>query len=285
VKVTYFGTRGSCPCSSDQHRRYGGNTSCVLVEVDDEPPLILDLGTGLRALGETLERPLHISGLPLEATALLTHLHYDHILGLPFFSPLRVPGATLDVYGPAQDDGTLKDVLSRAVQPPFFPIHMGEFRGELRFHDVQGSDDLSFGGIKVKARPVPHRGHTLGYRIEADGRSVAYLPDHQAPLDRRSVPDEVLELCEGADLLIHDAQYTDDEFMLMSDWGHSTVAYAVQVAAEAGAHRLSLFHHDPSHHDRDIDRMLTRARKLATPRHLGDISAASERTPIDLGKA
>ncbi|HEV3264603.1 MAG TPA: MBL fold metallo-hydrolase [Acidimicrobiales bacterium] len=285
MKVTYFGTRGSCPCSSDQHRRYGGNTSCVLVEVEDEPPLILDLGTGLRALGETLERPLHLSGLPLEATALLTHLHYDHILGLPFFTPLRVPGAVLDVYGPAQEGGTLKEVLSRAVQPPFFPIHMGEFRGELRFHDVDGSDDMTFGAIKVKARPVPHRGRTLGYRIEADGKSLAYLPDHQAPLDRRSVPDEVLELCEGADLVIHDAQYTDDEFMLMSDWGHSTVAYAVQVAAEAGAQRLSLFHHDPSHHDRDIDRMLSRARKLGAPRHLGDISAASERTPIDLGKA
>jgi phosphoribosyl 1,2-cyclic phosphodiesterase len=255
------------------------------VEVGGEPPLILDLGTGLRALGDMLERPLRATGVPLQATALLTHLHYDHILGLPFFSPLRVPGAVLDVYGPSQDEGTLKDVVAGVVQPPFFPIHMGEFRGDLRFHDVENSDELEFGPIQVKVRTIPHRGHTLGFRVDADGRSVAYLPDHQAPLDRRTVDDQVLELCEGVDLVIHDAQYTDDEFVTTSDWGHSTVAYAVHVAVEAGAKRLALFHHDPSHTDKEIDHMLTRARRLASQRHLGDVTAASERTIVDLGKA
>jgi phosphoribosyl 1,2-cyclic phosphodiesterase len=284
VKVTYFGTRGSCPCSSDRYRRYGGNTSCVLVEVDGEPPLVLDLGTGLRALGEHLDRPLRESGLPLRANALLTHLHYDHILGLPFFSPLREPGSVLDVYGPTQEQGSLKEVLSGAVQPPFFPIHMGEFRGDLCFHDVEGHDDLAFGGIKVKVRSVPHRGHTLGFRVEADGQALVYLPDHQAPADRRSVDPGVLELCDGADLVIHDAQYTDDEFVTMSDWGHSTVAYAVHVAAEAGAKRLALFHHDPSHADREIDRQLSRARSLASPRGLRDVTAAAERTTVDLSR-
>jgi len=284
VKITYFGTRGSCPCSSDHYRRYGGNTSCVLVEVEGEPPLILDLGTGLRALGETLDHPLHEAGLPLEATALLTHLHYDHILGLPFFSPLRVPGAVLDVYGPSQEEGSLQEVVSGAVQPPFFPINVGEFRGDLRFHDLDGTDDLTFGGIKVKVRPVPHRGHTLGFRVEADGRSVAYLPDHQAPADRRAVDEGVLELCDGADLVIHDAQYTDDEFVTMSDWGHSTVAYAVHVAAEAGAHRLALFHHDPSHADKEIDRLLSRARRMASQRHLHEVTAAAERSTVELAR-
>jgi len=287
VKITYYGTRGSCPCSSDEYRRYGGNTSCVLVEVDGEPPLILDLGTGLRALGDALDRPLRATGVPLEATALLTHLHYDHILGLPFFSPLRVPGAVLDVYGPAQEQGSLHDVLAGAVQPPFFPIHMGEFRGELRFHDIAIGDpgELRFGSIAVTARPIPHRGHTLGFRVEADGRSMAYLPDHQAPADRRAVDEGVLALCDGVDLVVHDAQYTDDEFVTMSDWGHSTVAYAVHVAAEAGAKRLALFHHDPSHSDREIDRLLARARRLAAGGRLGSVTAASERATVDLGRA
>jgi ribonuclease BN (tRNA processing enzyme) len=120
--------------------------------------------------------------------------------------------------------------------------------------------------------------------VEADGQSLVYLPDHQAPPDRRTVDTGVLELCEGADLVIHDAQYTDDEFMTMSDWGHSTVAYAVHVAAEAGAKRLALFHHDPSHADRDVDRQLSRARSLASARGLRDVTAAAERTTVDLAR-
>jgi ribonuclease BN (tRNA processing enzyme) len=285
VKITFFGVRGSCPCSSDQQRRYGGNTSSVLVEVAGEPPLLLDLGTGLRELGRTLERPLHAEGVPLRANALLTHLHYDHVLGLPFFAPLRDPGAVIDVYGPSQEGTTLRDVLASVVQPPFFPIQMGEFRGELNFHDLDGSDQFALGAITVTVRSIPHRGHTLGFRIEAGGRTVTYLPDHQAPVDRRTIDPGVLELCDGADLLIHDAQYTDDEFVTMSDWGHSTVAYAVHVATEAGARRLSLFHHDPSHTDKEIDRMLSRARRLAAQYRLDDVTAASEGWTIDLGKA
>jgi phosphoribosyl 1,2-cyclic phosphodiesterase len=170
VRVTFFGVRGSCPCSSDQHRRYGGNTSCVLVEVEGEHPLILDLGTGLRALGAHVHGPLRAAGVPLEATVLLTHLHYDHVLGLPFFSPMRDPGAVLDVYGPSQESGPLHDVLAGMVQPPFFPISMDDFRGDLRCHDLDGASDFAVGGIQVKARPIRHIGHTLGFRIEADGR-------------------------------------------------------------------------------------------------------------------
>ena len=284
MKVSFFGVRGSCPCSSDQHRRYGGNTSCVLVEVEDEPQLILDLGTGLRALGDYLKPPLKASGVPLHATALLTHLHYDHVLGLPFFAPMRDPGAVLDVYGPSQQGASLHDVLAGMVKPPFFPVHMADFRGELRIHDLEGPADFTLGSIAVKARSIPHIGHTLGYRIEADGRAVVYISDHQAPLDRRTQDKGVLELCEGADLLIHDAQYTDEEFVTLSDWGHSTPAYAVRVARESGARRLSLFHHDPAHTDKEIDRMLDHGRRL-TSRQVLDVSAAAEGKSVDLGKA
>jgi phosphoribosyl 1,2-cyclic phosphodiesterase len=283
VQVTFFGVRGSCPCAGDPYRRVGGNTSCVLVTVDGESPLVLDLGTGLRALGETFAPKLRAQGRPLRANALLTHLHFDHILGLPFFAPLHDPGASLTVYGPVQEAGGLQETLPGAVQPPFFPVHMTDFRGEIALREL-GDEDLAIGDLKVRARTVPHPGNTLGFRIEAEGCSVAYLPDHQAPPDRLTVPDGVRELCEGADLVLHDAQYTDEEFVDKPDWGHSTVAYAVRVAAECGARRLLLFHHDPAHTDRDVEALLRRARHLPDARRLEDVSAATEGLMVDLSR-
>ncbi len=284
MNVTFYGVRGSCPCSGDRYRRFGGNTSCLVIDVEGDDPLILDLGTGLRALGDVLHKEARAVGTPLQATALLTHLHFDHILGIPFFSPLHDPGARLMLYGPAQVEGTLSDALRAAVQPPVFPIHMDQFHGEIVTMDI-GAEDFSIGSAKVMARPIPHSGVTLGFRVEAEGRSIAYLPDHQAPFDRRAVPDSVYELCQGVDLLIHDGQYTDDEFSIKPDWGHSTPAYAVHVAAEAGARRLMLSHHDPSHNDRELDRILNQARRLPEAKKLEDVSAAHEAQSVDLGRA
>jgi ribonuclease BN (tRNA processing enzyme) len=255
----------------------------LVVDIEGDEPLIVDLGTGLRALGDVLLKDVRALGTPLHATALLTHLHFDHILGLPFFGPLHDPGARLTVHGPAQPKGSLKDALHAAVQPPVFPIHMEQFRGELVTVDTR-DEDFSIGSAKVMARSIPHSGPTLGYRIEAEGRSMAYMSDHQAPLDRRTIPDAVLELCQGVDLLVHDGQYTDDEFSTKADWGHSTAAFAVHVAAEAKVKRLLLSHHDPSHNDRDIDRILTLARRLPEAKEIEDVSSAHEGQSIDLGR-
>ncbi len=248
----------------------------MLVEVDGEPPLILDMGTGLRALGHQLNAPLIEAGKPMRANALLTHLHYDHILGTPFFPPMRDPGALLEIYGPGQDGETLQATMAGMVKPPFFPVHMSDFRGELRYHDLGPDTEFSIGGISVMARSIPHVGTTLGFRIEAGGATIAYLPDHQAPVDRAMVADVVLDLCRDADLVIHDAQYTEEEFVELFDWGHSTPAYAVHVATEAGAARLDLFHHDPGHTDRQLDTMLRSARKIAQTTGKVEVNAAKE---------
>jgi ribonuclease BN (tRNA processing enzyme) len=254
-----------------------------VIDIEGDEPLIVDLGTGLRALGDVLLKEVRAAGAPLHATALMTHLHFDHILGLPFFGPLQDPGARLTVHGPAQPKGSLKDALHTAVQPPVFPIHMDEFRGELITVDTR-DEDFSIGSAKVMARSVPHCGYTLGYRIEAEGRTIAYLPDHQAPLDRRTITDSVLELCQDVDLLVHDGQYTEDEFSTRADWGHSTAAFAVHVAAEAHAKKLLLTHHDPSHTDRELDRILTQARRLPEAKGIEDVSSAHEALSIDLGR-
>jgi len=282
VRITYFGVRGSCPTSADQQRRDGGNTSCVLVEVDGEPPLVLDMGTGLRALGHHLNAPLIAAGKPLRANALLTHLHYDHVLGTPFFPPMRDPGALLEIYGPAQVDASLQVTMAGMVKPPFFPVHMSDFRGELRYRDLGPDDEFAVGGIAVKVRTIPHIGNTLGFRIEADGVAIAYMPDHQAPLDRTTVAESVLDLCHDVDLLIHDAQYTEDEFVELFDWGHSTPAYAVLVATQSGAKRLDMFHHDPGHTDRQIDSMLRSARKIAQSMGKVEVNAAKEGVSVEL---
>jgi phosphoribosyl 1,2-cyclic phosphodiesterase len=255
----------------------------VLVEVAGELPLIIDLGTGLRALGDHLQAPLSATGAPLRANVLLSHLHYDHVLGLPFFSPMRHPDALVDVFGPAQEGG-LGATLASMVRPPFFPVHMAQFQGTFRFHELGETDDFAIGAVKVKVRSIPHIGRTLGFRLEADGRALAYLSDHQAPLDLRTVDPNVLELCDGADLVLHDAQYTESEFAELPDWGHSTANYAVRVAREAGAKRLALYHHDPAHSDDEIDRMLGEARALAADTVALEVDAATEGGTVDLGE-
>lgn len=276
VSVGFWGVRGSCPCPAPENLRYGGNTASVVIDCDDEPPVMLDLGTGIRSFGRT--QP--VDGT-FAATALLTHLHWDHVQGLPFFPPVDREGASLDIYAPSQGDERLGDAFGRLMTPPFFPITYGDLRGDIRWHGVV-DEDFAIPGGKVKARPVPHCGATAGYRIEMGGRSIAYISDHQAPEGLDRVDDAVLELCDGVDLLIHDAQYTPEEFQARLTWGHCTVDYSVLVAREAGARHLVLFHHDPGHDDDELDRLLDGARRTASRLGVEQVSSAFEGLTITL---
>jgi phosphoribosyl 1,2-cyclic phosphodiesterase len=269
LDITFYGVRGSCPCPSDANRRYGGNTACVALSVPDEPPILFDLGTGLRAFGET--QPVDGS---FHGSALVTHMHWDHVQGLPFFAPIDRPGATLDVYGPAQPDGSFGQAFGNLMRPPYFPVRASELRGDIRFHDA-ADETVAIGNAKVKIRPVPHIGPTVGYRVAWASATVTYISDHQAPVGLDSVAESVLELADGADVLIHDSQYTPKEFGEKAHWGHCTIGYALEVARRAGVSRLVLFHHDPAHDDDTIDRLLAEARREARP---GDpeLVAASE---------
>ncbi len=282
LRVTFFGVRGSCPCAGEQYLRYGGNTACVAVEIGDEPPIVLDLGTGLRPLGHDLEERYGL-GTPVEVTAFLTHLHWDHIIGLPFCTPMLREGGRMEVFGPPQDGGSLHDIIDRVVKPPFFPVQVKELQGTIEFNEVT-DDVLAVGSAKVLVRQVPHVGTTLGFRIEDGDSALAFVSDHQAPDDRAHVDDAVLELCDHADLVIHDAQYTEEEYRAKATWGHSTIGYAAHVAATAGARRLALFHHDPRHTDDDLDRLLAQAQATDDAGRLDGVIAAREGLAVDLGR-
>jgi len=241
--VTFYGVRGSTPFCAPTHTGFGGNTCCVVIDVPDEDPIILDMGSGLFAYARAL------GGHALKASVLLTHLHWDHVAGLPFFAPVLCPGGEIDIYGPPDEGMTLEESIRTLIRPPFFPITIDDFAGQIRMRDLW-HDDLEVSTAKIWARPVPHTSATNGYRVEVGGKVVVYIPDHQQPLDDATrVPDTVLELCDGADLLIHDGQYPQALFEQRAHWGHSTPDYAVEVARQAGVATLALFSHDPLHTD------------------------------------
>lgn len=246
--VTFHGVRGSTPCHDPSTRRYGGNTSCVSVSAPGTPTILLDLGTGLRYVG------CGSTDADFRAVALVTHLHWDHVQGIPFFQPLLEKGNEIDVYAPVQEDGrTVHEAIDGIIRPPQFPVDLNLFSGTFRFHDIADTE-FTVGEVRVVSRLVPHIGPTLGFRLECNGSSIAYISDHQQPYDGSiSVPDAVRELADGVDLLIHDSQYTPEEFEKKFYFGHCTSEFATAVARECGAKRLALFHHDPVRTDDALD--------------------------------
>jgi phosphoribosyl 1,2-cyclic phosphodiesterase len=274
VRVTFCGVRGSTPSPGTRFARHGGHTSCVAVAAGDGPPtLLLDAGTGIREVHRLLR------GAPFRGSVLLTHLHWDHWQGLPFFSPGFAPGARVAVSAPEQD-GPAERALTGMMRPPYFPVAFDGLGAgwELAWR-TPGTDDVE--GFRVTAREIPHKGgRTFGYRVESAGGGVlAYVTDHgpsaYGPGERGDGPlhDAALELAAGADLLLHDAQHVAEEFPALAFLGHSTAEYAVRLGEAAGARRVVLFHHDPSRTDAELDAITARFRDRAVP-----VEAAREGT-------
>jgi ribonuclease BN (tRNA processing enzyme) len=263
MKVRLWGTRGSLAAPGPDTVRYGGNTSCVQVTGRQGTELILDAGTGIRLAGPAL------GDAPRRVDILLTHLHMDHIQGLGFFGPLRRRGVEVHIWGPSSTTQGLAQRLSRYMSPPTFPVLLRELECALQIHQLPAGD-FDIGEFRVSAELVCHPNPTVGYRLQTDEGVVTYLPDHEPALGVPHFPmarewTSGFALAEGADLLIHDAQYSAQEYLNRVGFGHSAIDDTVAFAKLAGAARLMPFHHDPSHGDDLLDRFVAQARDAAGP--------------------
>jgi phosphoribosyl 1,2-cyclic phosphodiesterase/DNA-binding response OmpR family regulator len=282
MEVRFWGTRGSIAKAGPSTVRYGGNTSCVEVRSGAGTLLILDCGTGAHGLGQALMA----GATALRGHLLLTHTHWDHIQGFPFFAPLFAPGNGWDVYGPRGLGESLRETLAGQMQYLYFPVALEQLGATVRYHDlVEGA--FAIADVRVSARYLNHPALTLGYRLEADGVTLVYATDHEPHArelaearpgveitgeDRRHV-----DFLAGADLVIHDAQYTSGEYPAKVGWGHSTIEYVVEVARAAGVRRLALYHHDPLRDDDGLDRVTELARRqVAAGGALPEVFAAAE---------
>jgi phosphoribosyl 1,2-cyclic phosphodiesterase len=257
VKVTVWGTRGSQPTPGPETVRYGGNTSCIELQTQSDTRVVLDAGTGLRRLGVELSPDVR------RVDILLTHLHLDHIQGLGFFPPLFRSDFEVHIWGPGSATADLRTRLSRYMSPPLFPVRLPELACDLRLHDLnEGCVEVP--GFTVHTALVSHPGPTVGYRLDDGHGSLAYLPDHEPMLACSRFADSP-EWCSGlpiaahVDVLLHDAQYTDDEYKPRVGWGHSTLGHALAFARLASVKHLMPFHHDPGHDDNTLDALFSEA--------------------------
>lgn len=277
LRVRVWGTRGSIPTPGARTVRYGGNTPCIEVRTASGWLVILDAGTGIRELGQHLLDTAPETGI-VTGDVFLTHAHWDHIQGIPFFRPAYDAKSELRIYGPKQSR-SLKDLLGLGMDDPFFPVDLDGLPIKLSIIDVATGDERSVGPFTVRSVGIFHPAPALAYRIEAGGRTLVYATDTEDPFSGK--PNPVIPLAKGAHTLIHDAQYLDNDFK--KTWGHSTVDKAIEVAVEAGVSRLVLYHHDPDRSDDALDQIELEAQERAHKMRAGlEVVAASEGLELDI---
>lgn len=304
MKVRFWGVRGSIPVPGRATNRYGGNTSCVEVRPKNGSPIIIDAGTGIRRLGKSLTEEAFGDGRG-ECFVLISHTHWDHVQGLPFFSPLYRPGNKIHIFA-RQRDMHLEAVFSQQHNAPYFPVPLTAMQAEMKFHELVEGSSFDIGGAQITCARLNHPWVAIAYRVDVDGASVVYCSD-TAPfsdmllgrdfIERPSfgtlpppIQDElkvmragVVALAKNADLLIYDTQFTPDEYKVRPHWGHSRPDDAIEIAREAKAKKLCLFHHAPMRSDDDNDAILAQYREV-TQADTFELVSAYEGLEIPLGE-
>lgn len=305
--VRFWGVRGSIPVPGPQTNHYGGNTSCVEVRPKDGPQIIIDAGTGIRRLGKEMMQTAFGEGKG-NAHLLISHTHWDHIQGLPFFAPLYQGGNRFFVYARQRDDTHLRAVFASQTEDPYFPVPFNAVKADVSFRELVEGARFELGEVKVSCTRLNHPWIAMAYRLDCDGASVVYATDtapftdilleHEFiatpprlgepmnPVDAaklRAMRDNLVVLCRGADYLIYDTQFTPEEYRAKPHWGHSTPSDAIEIALAAKVKTLALFHHAPERTDEQIDAILQRARSTTDGTGLG-IVAASEHMEVVLGE-
>jgi len=272
LKIKFWGVRGSVPTPIPECMGVGGNTSCVQVITPDNDLIILDAGTGLRMLGknlvkkqEHLNRQIHL---------LLTHTHWDHIQGLPFFRLLNHPENQITIYGANKPRQSLASILNKQMSFEYFPVSLDEVAAEVLFHPLQ-EETFSIGNIRIQTAAFNHPGGVYAYRLQLGKQVLVYATDME--YTKENLDPRLIQFCSEADLLIFDAQYTPEELLYKTGWGHSSHLLAAHLAQKAQVKQLFLFSHDPDHHDQDLEIMEAEAQKLFSETHL-----AREGLSIDL---
>jgi phosphoribosyl 1,2-cyclic phosphodiesterase len=284
MTLTFWGVRGSLPTPGKQTIRYGGNTPCIEVRLSDGNLLILDAGTGIRNLGDNLVK----RGERLNSYLFITHPHWDHIQGFPFFGPVFMPGNTLTIIGTERPDKKLAAIIAEQMNRIFFPVELHDLKAKIDFCAVGGDERFEVFRVKVSTIFVNHPGFTVGYRFEYNSKVLVYISDNE-PFDPRQAPafanversvierfqrntstpnKHVFDFCRDADVLIHDATYTPEEYKGRIGWGHSDYLFTLKVAQEANVKRLFLFHHDHMHSDGMVDDIVDACRKEAKKQKL-----------------
>lgn len=279
--IRCWGSRGSIPVSGEEYIRYGGSTTCMEIRTRNDDVVIIDAGTGIRRLGNNLlkEKRKH-------ATLFFTHAHWDHLMGFPFFKLIYHDDVNLKIYGCPLERGGMKKLLSGLMAPPYFPVPLKEIRAKVEWKESCSVDSVTeVCGMEVRCIPLNHPNQGLGYRFVENGKSFVFLTDNELDGDHPGGKSyaEYVEFCRGADLLIHDAEFTDKEYAFTRGWGHSTWRKALQLAMDAEVKQFGLFHHNQDHSDDMIDDIVLSCRKVLAE-HGVDIHCFGTRqgTEIDL---